>query len=325
MHYLIQHNHNNSYGGERLAILEVNGLSIAFTQYNKGLKQKNIQAVKNFSIELNEGEILAVVGSSGSGKSLLAHAILGLLPANAQMNGEIVYQNDRLTSKRQAKLRGKEIVLIPQSTNYLDPLMKVGKQVQLSGIDKNKRKIRQKHLFKQYDLAKKVENMFPFELSGGMARRVLLSMSTMNKPKVIIADEPTPGLDEKIMREALNQFRQLKELGCAIMFITHDIEAALQIADRVAVFYAGTTVEIANVSDFTGKGENLRHPYTKALWNALPQNGFIPIIGSQPALGEKITGCPFKDRCHLKTSECEERLPELQSIRDGEVRCFHAD
>src|SRR5690606_31600789 len=110
--------------------------------------------------ELNEGEILAVVGSSGSGKSLLAHAILGLLPANAQMNGEIVYQNDRLTSKRQAKLRGKEIVLIPQSTNYLDPLMKVGKQVQLSGIDKNKRKIRQKHLFKQYDLAKKVENMF---------------------------------------------------------------------------------------------------------------------------------------------------------------------
>lgn len=308
-----------------MAILEVNGLSIAFTQYNKGLRQTNIQAVKNFSITLNEGEILAVVGSSGSGKSLLAHAILGLLPANAQMNGELVYQNHPLTSKRQAKLRGKEIVLIPQSTNYLDPLMKVGKQVRLSGMDKKQRKIRQKQLFKQYNLAEKVDHMFPFELSGGMARRVLLSMSTMNKPKVIIADEPTPGLDENIMQEALNQFRQLKKLGCAMMFITHDIEAALQVADRVAVFYAGTTIEIANVVDFKGKGENLRHPYTKALWNALPQNGFTPIVGSQPALGEKIIGCPFKDRCSLKTDECEKNLPELQSIRDGEVRCFHAN
>ena len=112
-----------------------------------------------------------------------------------------------------------------------------------------------------------------------MARKVLLSSALVSECEVIIADEPTPGLDEKSLNEALKDFRDLADNGCALLLITHDIDAALKIADRVAIFYGGTTLEIANVEDFKNNGMNLRHPYTKALFNALPNNDFEPIEG----------------------------------------------
>ena len=121
---------------------------------------------------------------------------------------------------------------------------------------------------------------------------------------MIIADEPTPGLDPVVIKEALNNFREFADNGCAVMLITHDIESALTIADKIAVFYAGTTVEIAPVENFTGDGEALRHPYSKALWRALPQNDFIPIPGSQPHPSALPSGCLFAPRCPMATSEC---------------------
>ena len=305
-------------------ILSVKDLGISFSQYTKGLRRRELEVITNLDIDLYEGEILAVVGSSGSGKSLLAHAILGILPDNATTEGNIIYKGKTLTLKDKEKLRGREIVFIPQSVNFLDPLMKVSKQVKISIENKEEANKRQRKIFNKYELDKKVDNLYPFELSGGMARKVLLSTALVSDCKVIIADEPTPGLDEKSLNEALKDFRNIADSGRAILMITHDIEAALKIADKIAVFYAGTTLEIANVNDFKGDGKNLRHPYSKALFNALPQNGFKPIKGSQPMPNELPKGCLFQDRCEYISEKCRLIRPNARMVRDGMVRCLNA-
>lgn len=306
-----------------MAILAVENLSISFEQYQRGLKRHTIDVMSNLSIELEAGEILAIVGASGSGKSLLAHAILGILPDNAKTSGTITYQGKEVTEDALLALRGKEIALIPQSVNFLDPLQQVGKQVRQSArggraVDK------QRAIFKRYRLEDKVEKMYPFQLSGGMARRTLLSTAAVADAKVIIADEPTPGLDEVVMQEALQNFREFADENRAVMLITHDIQAALTIADKIAVFYAGTVVEIAPVADFAGDGARLRHPYTQALWRALPQNAFIPIPGAQPMLNALPSGCLFAPRCPLVTDACRGERPAMRALKGGKVRCIHA-
>lgn len=308
-------------------ILKVKDLGISFSQYTNGLVRRNLNVIRNLDIELYEGEILAVVGSSGSGKSLLAHAILGILPDNACTQGDIIYKGEILDEKRKEKLRGDEIVLIPQSVNYLDPLKKVGKQIKISIKDKDKKTQDEivDNLFKKYNLDKKVKNYYPFQLSGGMARKVLLSTALASDSKVIIADEPTPGLDEESLNEVLKDFRDIADSGRAILMITHDIMAALKIADKVAIFYAGSTLEIANTSDFKQKEVELRHPYTKALYKALPNHDFVPIDDKiQPLPNELPKGCVFSDRCPLKDKNCENQVPKIREIRNGKVRCIHA-
>lgn len=305
-------------------ILTVENLGVSFSQYTRGLRKRDLKVITDLDIKLYEGEILAVVGSSGSGKSLLAHAILGILPNNATTEGAIIYNGEKLTEKRKEKLRGKEIVLIPQSVNYLDPLMKVSNQVKISIEDKNSADKIQNNIFKKYGLSERVNKLYPFQLSGGMARKVLLSTALVSNTKVIIADEPTPGLDEKSLNEALGHFRDIADSGCAVLMITHDIDAALKIADKIAVFYAGTTLEVANVEDFKNNGENLRHPYSKALFKALPQNEFKPIKGSQPLPTELPNGCLFYDRCENSSQKCKEIRPSSKEVRDGMVRCLNA-
>jgi peptide/nickel transport system ATP-binding protein len=306
-----------------MSILEVQNLSISFTNYSNGLRQEVNQVIHNLNVSIDKGEIVAVVGSSGSGKSLLAHAILGILPGNATMTGSIFYDGKPLTEERKEEIRGTEIVIVPQSVKFLDPLMKIGPQVQTS-VRKRNAVTAQKKIFEKYKLSPLVEKLFPFQLSGGMARRVLVSMAVVSEANVIIADEPTPGLDTQIIKEAKTSFRELADNGSAVMIITHDIDFALQAADKIAVFYAGTTVEIAPVSDFSGKGENLRHPYTRALWRALPQNEFIPIKGSQPLPNDLPAGCPFAPRCEQATTQCSEGLPAEKNVRGGMVRCLYA-
>lgn len=309
---------------EKEPILSVRDLEISFSQYTKGLKRVDLKVINNLDIDLYKGEILAVVGSSGSGKSLLAHSILGILPDNATTKGRIIYKNKELDEKRKEKLRGREIVFIPQSVNYLDPLMEVGKQVKISISDKKNASGIVRKIFKKYNLDEKVEKYYPFQLSGGMARKVLLSSALVSDCEVIIADEPTPGLDEESLNEALKDFRDLADEGCALLIITHDITSALKIADKVAIFYAGTTLEIANAKDFNNNGENLRHPYTKALYNALPNKRFTPIKGSQPLSSELPKGCIFYDRCNKRTPNCESVNPEMKEVNKGKVRCFNA-
>lgn len=305
-------------------ILKVNNLGISFSQYVKGLKRSNLKVITNLDIELYEGEILAVVGSSGSGKSLLASAILGLLPDNATEEGELYYRGQRLKQSDKERLRGREIALIPQSVNFLDPLQQVGKQIGISIKNKEERHQVIESLFEKYGLKREVMRYYPFQLSGGMARKVLLATALAGDAHVIIADEPTPGLDESSVKEVLQDFRALADSGRAILMITHDIEAALKIADKVAIFYAGTTLEVSNVQDFDPAGDDLRHPYTKALNQARPDIEFIPIEGTQPYPDKLPPGCLFSDRCGLKDEKCCLARPLLREVRGGKVRCFYA-
>ena len=223
-------------------ILSVKDLGISFSQYTKGLRRRELEVITNLDIDLYEGEILAVVGSSGSGKSLLAHAILGILPDNATTEGNIIYKGKTLTLKDKEKLRGREIVFIPQSVNFLDPLMKVSKQVKISIENKEKANKRQRYIFNKYGLDKKVDNFYPFELSGGMARKVLLSTALVSDCKVIIADEPTGNLDSKTELEVISMLKScVSEYGQTLVMITHD-ETIAQMADRMIVIEDGKVV-----------------------------------------------------------------------------------
>lgn len=303
----------------RRPILDIKDLTISFSRYDRGWNKTDLEVIHSLDVEVYPGEIVAVVGSSGSGKSLLAHSVLGILPENSSMSGMMEFDGEPLTPERKAELRGSEIVFIPQSVDFLDPLMKVGKQVK--GVRGTLEKVRR--AFSRYGLAEEVEEMYPFQLSGGMARRVLISTAVMENAKLIIADEPTPGLDLEMAMETLRNFRELADQGCGVLLITHDIDLALNVADRIAVFYAGTTVEICPAADFMGDGEALRHPYSRAFIEALPQNGFKPISGSQPYAGELPEGCLFAPRCTCRTAECCGEI-EMRRLRGGEVRCIHA-
>lgn len=304
-------------------LLKVEDLSLSFIQYAAGLRQTELKVICNLSIEAHKGEILAVVGSSGSGKSLLAHAILGILPSNAKLAGNMEYNGKKLTKEIKEEIRGKEIALVPQSTTYLDPLMRISNQVigSVDGENEGMMKQLQRDIFRKYALNPDVERMFPHELSGGMTRRVLVSTAVMSSAKLVIADEPTPGLDEKTLNETLRYFKDMANRGCAVILITHDIEAALKISDKIAVFYAGTVLEVANVEDFKNDGENLRHPYTRALWNALPQNKFQAIKGHQPMQDEVTDGCIFYERCSKKNELCSKGIPQFKLVNGGGVRC----
>ena len=272
--------------------LEIKNLSVSFLMYDRGVKKKALQVISDLNITLRAGEIHAIAGSSGSGKSLLAHAILGILPKNATTNGEMNWFGEPLTPALQKKLRGSRMVLVPQSVNYLDPLMRVGKQI-------CKDRSVALETLKKYELDEKAARKYPFELSGGMARRALVATAAATDAKVIIADEPTPGLSPELAESAMARFRALADQGAAILLITHDLDLALRYADRISVFYAGTTVETAKASDFREE-DLLRHPYSKALWRAMPQNKFEPTAGTQPYAGNLPSGCVFADRCPMR-------------------------
>ena len=305
----------------RKVILDIHNFSIAFEQYENGFKKTSLPTIRELDVTIHEGEMVAVVGSSGSGKSLLAHGILGIQPYNAALGGEIYYDGEILTEERKAALRGNEIVLVPQSVAFLDPLMKIGSQIRKGRKDQESKK-KLDRIFQSFHLKEEVQQLYPFEMSGGMNRRVLVSTAMMGNPKLVIADEPTPGLHMDMVRRVMSHFREMADHGAGVLLITHDLEQALEVADRVVVFYAGTTVEDAAVNDFE-REETLRHPYSKALWRALPQNGFQFIEGTQPYVKELPEGCPFGPRCSQCTAECKHAIP-YRNVREGRVRCIHA-
>lgn len=303
-------------------ILEIHDLSVSFRMYDNALEQKELQVISNLHLTVKPGEIVAVVGSSGSGKSLLASAILGILPANATVKGHLHYKDGELTAKEQERLRGSEIALVPQSIAFLDPLMKVGKQA--DGYRKPRPSEKRRAFFSRLGLPENTPKLYPFQLSGGMARRVLVSTALISEAQLIIADEPTPGMSLEQAKEALAMFREMADAGKSVILITHDIDLAFDFADRIAVFYAGTTVETAPAEDFRRGPDALRHPYSKALWRALPQNDFAPIEGFQPYAGSLPGGCLFSPRCPHATDRCRTNTPPVREIRGGEVRCFYA-
>jgi peptide/nickel transport system ATP-binding protein len=309
-------------------MLSIHHLRITFTMYDVGLTQQQHTVITGLDLDVQAGELVAVVGASGSGKSLLAHAVLGILPHNAHLSGDIRWHGQPLSQRDKEQLRGRHIALIPQTVAALDPLLRVGAQVrrtaELRGLRGSEADTAVQQVFTRYGLSDSVQHQFPFQLSGGMARRVLTATATIGTAELVIADEPTPGLHPDVVHETLRHLRELADTGRGVILITHDLAAALHVADRVAVFYAGSTVEVAHASDFTAMPPRLRHPYTQALWRALPQNDFQPLPGAPPTPDDLPSGCLFADRCSLVTAACRAERPALRSLAGGLVRCIHA-
>ena len=247
-------------------ILKIQNLNLYFTQYARGLRRRELHPLRDLSCKLFSGELTAVVGASGSGKSLLAHAILGILPYNCRMEGKISYQGEVLDETRLAGLRGNGISLIPQGVSYLDPLMRVGDQI-CGGRKDEATRAKCRQLLKRYGLDESVEKCYPFELSGGMARRVLMAAALMQEPRLIVADEPTPGLEAMTARHVIRHLKEMAQDGAAVLLITHDMGVVSHMADRVLVMYAGQIVEIGMAEEIF---RDAWHPYTWALLASMP-------------------------------------------------------
>ena len=277
--------HSVHEGGHHL--LSVEGLCVSFDMYDPSApywaaRRVRAEVLHDLSLSVHVGEVLAVVGASGSGKTVLADALMGRYENNAEVTGSIWFDGERQDASSLARLRGHGISLVPQGVTSLDPLMRVGEQVrgvargttrERRRADAERRRARQRELFAGYGLDPDVERLYPHQLSGGMARRVLLMCALMDDPRLIIADEPTPGLDLELAARALGDLRTFANHGGGVLLITHDIELALRVADRVAVFRDGTVVEETSVESFSSP-ETLRHPFSRALWHAMPGHDF---------------------------------------------------
>ncbi|MDR3434989.1 ATP-binding cassette domain-containing protein [Telmatospirillum sp.] len=259
-------------------MLEIEGLRLAFRRYIGVLRRRRVMTLDGIDLTVGHGEMVALFGESGAGKTLLAEAVLGILPTSAEVSGRIVFQGELLTPARQCVLRGRSIALVPQTVGALDPLVRVDRQVTWAGLRAGaprsgiENSVRARLL--AYRLDGNVARHYPHMLSGGMARRVLLAMATIGNADLIIADEPTTGLDKENAAIVLDALRQLADRGKGVLVISHDIPAVLRVADRIVVLRAGKTVDFLSATAFKQGGTELINPYTRALWAALPQNGF---------------------------------------------------
>ena len=261
-------------------LLEIENLVLDFES-----KFATKRILKNISFYLNEGEILAIVGQSGSGKTVTLHTIMGLLPTTAKIvDGEILYKDKKLinlSKKDMNKIRGKEIGMIFQNAiNHLNPTMKVGKQiadimVRHLGISWKVSKIKTLEILNNYQFENTeiIYNKYPHELSGGQCQRIMLAMVTACKPKIILADEPTSGLDFVNQNTIMSELEKTRaEDKSSIIVVTHDINVAKRFADRIAIFHNGMVVETGTVKQVI---DSPMHPYTKHLISAIPDNRTI--------------------------------------------------
>lgn len=283
------HHHHSHTPGSRHPhghhLLSVEHLSVSFDMYDSAAsylsgKRVRVTPIRDLSIAVHEGELVAVVGASGSGKTLLADAIFGMFEPNAEVRGRIWFDGRDMDASALEGLRGHGLSLVPQGVDNLDPLMRVGEQIigdcgrgSAGRKLRAERTARMRDLMASYGLDPEVERMYPFELSGGMARRVLLLCALMDDPRVIVADEPTPGLDLDLAVHALDDLKAFSRRGGGVLLITHDLELALKVADRVAVFKDGSVIEETSAAAFDDPGK-LDHPFSRALWHALPAHDF---------------------------------------------------
>ena len=313
-------------------LLSVEGLGVSFEMYDPAASfwtapRVRSEAVRELTLSVHEGEVLAVVGASGSGKTVLADALLGLYEPNAKATGRIWFDGEECDADALASLRGHGISLVPQSVSNLDPLMRVGEQVQgmpqgrtrvERATDRVRRVARQQELFAAYGLAPEVADLYPHQLSGGMARRVLIMCALMDSPRLIIADEPTPGLDLDLAVHALDDLRAFANRGGGVLLITHDLELALRAADRVAVFRDGTVVEETAVGSFDDPA-SLRHPFSRSLWHAMPEHGFASESGGTAlgGRGMRRDGDMQQDTAALEARHLMFSYPGVQPLYKG--------
>ena len=317
--------------GEQLLKLE--NLSISYK-----VKDGYLSAVKDINLTLDRGEILAIVGESGCGKSTIAHAIMRLLPDhNEIVEGKIIFRGEDLQEKSEeelVKIRGRDIGMIFQNPlDSLDPVytsaFQVGEAIRLDNKSKKQVYDETLSLFRDVRLPDPERQMkrFPHELSGGMRQRVMIAMMLSRNPELLIADEPTTALDVTIQDQILRQLRELeKEYQTSIIFITHDLGVVAELCDRVVVMYGGLIMEEALIDDIFEKPS---HPYTMGLIASIPdpqQDKSVrlqPIPGSPPDMTNPPKGCPFAPRCQYARNICREELPDFVSVGEGhKSRCF---
>ena len=299
-------------------MLDVRSLYVTYLS-----EEERVEAVRGIDFSAEEGKVTGIVGESGSGKSTAMLAVMGLLDHKAAVEAEKVslFGNTVRAGDNAA-------IIFQDPLKCLNPTVKIGRQIAETVRNRKKctwreAKKRSEELLDSVGIRHPRLRMkqYPFELSGGMTRRVMISTAMIEAPKLVIADEPTPGLHLKAAKRAMEHFRELADMGAGVLIITHDLELALETADRVLVFYAGYTLEDAKTEDFRQE-KNLRHPYTKALWRAMPQNGFHYIDGVQPYVKDMPEGCPFAPRCEKCTEKCRGEIP-YREVNEGYVRCVY--
>jgi oligopeptide/dipeptide ABC transporter ATP-binding protein len=309
-------------------LLEVRNLRVQF----QASPQPAI-AVRDVSFALPRGGVLGLVGESGSGKSVTSLALMRLLPPQATVNGEIFFETNGASrnllsfdSEQMRQLRGSRISMIFQEPmTALNPVMRVGEQIaeavrahsDVSRKEAHKRAVEALNEVAINEPATRALD-YPHQLSGGMRQRVMIAMAIVNRPELLIADEPTTALDVTVQAQILDLLAHLREkFGLAMLFISHDLAVVSHVADHVGVMYAGTLVELAPREEIFCAPA---HPYTRGLLKAVPTlesdrtRPLQTVDGSVPAIGATPAGCPFEPRCDLRVEECARKLPALEEV-----------
>jgi oligopeptide/dipeptide ABC transporter ATP-binding protein len=297
------------------------------------------QAIEEVGFTLAEGEVLGLVGESGCGKSITALAVMGLLPQPvARVTAGHVWFDGTdlvaLSNEQMRHMRGDQLGMIFQEPmTSLNPVYKVGDQL-VEALREHRPVGRGEAWREAVDMldivgipaARDRASAYPHELSGGMRQRVMIAMALICRPKLLIADEPTTALDVSTQAQILDLLLSLKrDLGMAIMMITHDLGVVAEVADRVAVMYAGRIVETAGVFDLF---RSPRHPYTDALLRSIPRldselDRLVAIEGTVASPLDRPSGCSFRDRCPRATNRCADAVPPLDTLTEGhQARCF---
>ena len=301
----------------------------------------SLLAVRDLSFTIAPGEVLGLVGESGSGKSVTSLALMRLLPPQARARGEILLANGpgshdllQLPEEHVRPLRGARLAMIFQEPmTALNPVMRVGDQIAEAvmahgDVSKPAAWSRAVAAMKDVGIADSERRArdYPHQHSGGMRQRVMIAMAVVNRPQLLIADEPTTALDVTIQAQILELLAELRaKFGLTMLFISHDLAVVSQVADRVAVMYAGNLVELGSKG---GIFHAPAHPYTRGLLNAVPTlrtdrtRPLETIEGTVPALHSVPTGCPFEPRCGFRVAECARTLPPLVEVAPGHwARC----
>lgn len=313
-------------------ILQVENLQLGFTGNGQ-----TVPVLRGLSYTLAKGKVLAVVGESGSGKTVQALAILNLLaPTACVEKGKIVYQGKNLLALKDAalrRIRGRKIAMIFQDpSSSLNPVLTIGQQLTETlhahqKISKTNARKRAAELLSQVGIAEAEKRLdeYPFQFSGGMCQRVMIAMALALNPDILIADEPTTALDVTVQAQILKLLKKLqRENNMSVIFITHNLAVAAQIADEVLVLYAGQCMEQAPARAlFTSP----LHPYTQGLLGSLAsvhtKTDRLPAIaGNPPRPGEIVSGCPFAPRCPKVMDKCRRACPDLFEKGNRRVRCF---
>ncbi|MGG1632869.1 ABC transporter ATP-binding protein [Rossellomorea sp. NRS-1567] len=318
-------------------VLSVQDLHVHFSTYGGEVK-----AVRGVSFDLHKGETLAIVGESGCGKSVTSQSIMRLItsPPGKVTNGRILFKGKDLlnvTEPQMRKIRGADISMIFQDPmTALNPTLTIGEQI-IEGIlqhnDVSKKQARQKaiEMLTLVSISNPEERLkqYPHQFSGGMRQRIVIAMSLVCEPDVIIADEPTTALDVTIQAQILELFKEIQQkTGVSIILITHDLGVVAQVADRIAVMYAGKIVEEGNRREIF---YHPQHPYTQGLLKSVPRldldgEDLIPIPGSPPDLFSPPVGCPFVPRCEKAMEVCDRVYPaKTQLSNDHHVDCWLQD